>query len=351
VALVGRFLGPARAEVAFAAYVRRRGQPDANTLEADADLVHYAESLLAGAIGSASARVMVASVAKEEPLSLTEVMNILDEASQLRTYSRELERKSRELEAATSELKAANERLLELDRLKDDFMASVSHELRTPLTSIRAFSEILRDDPRTALGDRERFLGIIVSETERLTRLVNQILDMAKIESGNAEWLVETVDLRAVVEQSAAATSQLFRDKHVALSLDLAAEVPLLRADRDRLIQVVINLLSNAVKFAPAEAGRVAVRLWRADDGVCVSVSDNGPGIRAADQQVIFERFRQGGDALTGKPTGTGLGLPISRKIVEYFGGRLWVESEPGQGASFIFSLPLPDNNEGETGT
>ncbi|MDQ5960589.1 MAG: hypothetical protein QG592_1672 [Pseudomonadota bacterium] len=347
VALVGRFLGPVRAETAFASYARRHGLADPGKLEADADLVHYAEMLLAGAIGSASARAMVASVAKEEPLSLPEVMNILDEASQLRSYSRELERKSRELEAATGELKAANEQLLEVDRLKDDFMASVSHELRTPLTSIRAFSEILRDDPKTALPERERFLGIIVSETERLTRLVNQILDMAKIESGNAERLVEDVDLNSVVEQSMAATSQLFRDKGVALSLDLASSVPLIRGDRDRLMQVVINLLSNAVKFVPPNDGRVTVRLMADNDSLRVSVTDNGPGIRLEDQAVIFDRFRQGGDAMTSKPTGTGLGLPISRKIVEYFGGKLWVESEPGQGASFIFSLPLNNNENG----
>ncbi len=340
IALVGRFLGPQRAEAAFAAYARRRVVASVADLEADADLVHHAESLLTGAIGSASARAMVASVAKEEPLSLTEVMNILDEASQLRTYSRELERKSRQLEAATNELKAANERLLEVDRLKDDFMASVSHELRTPLTSIRAFSEILRDAPETALPERERFLGIIVAETERLTRLVNQILDMAKIESGNAEWRVEDVDLRSVIEHSAAATSQLFEDKGVTLTLDLAPSVPLVRADRDRLMQVVINLLSNAVKFAPASAGKVTIQLLPLAGEVSVRVVDNGPGIRPEDQEVIFERFRQGGDSLTGKPTGTGLGLPISRKIVEYFGGRLWVESAPGQGAAFVFVLP-----------
>ena len=344
ITLVGRFLGPARAQTAFASYARRAGVATPAQLEADADLVHYAEMLLAGAIGSASARVMVASVAKEEPLSLPEVMNILDEASQLRSYSRELERKSNELQAATADLKAANEQLLEVDRLKDDFMASVSHELRTPLTSIRAFSEILRDDPKTALPERERFLGIIVSETERLTRLVNQILDMAKIESGNAEWMVEDVDLSSVVEQSVAATSQLFREKGVALSLDLAATAPFVHADRDRLMQVVINLLSNAVKFVPANEGKVTVSLAVDADSVRVAVTDNGPGIRHEDQQVIFERFRQGGDAMTSKPTGTGLGLPISRKIVEYFGGELWVESSPGSGASFIFSLPLHNN-------
>ena len=171
-----------------AGHAQARGVASVDALVADAQLVQFAESQLAGAIGSASARVMVASVAKEEPLSLAEVMNILDEASQLRTYSHELENKSRALEAATAELKAANERLQELDRLKDDIMSSVTHELRTPLTSIRAFSELLRDDPKMALGDRQRFLDLVVSETERLTRLVNQTLDLAKIESGNADW-------------------------------------------------------------------------------------------------------------------------------------------------------------------
>jgi signal transduction histidine kinase len=167
---------------------------------------------------------------------------------------------------------------------------------------------------------------------------------MAKIESGNAEWMVEDVDLSSVVEQSVAATSQLFREKGVALSLDLAATAPFVHADRDRLMQVVINLLSNAVKFVPANEGKVTVSLAVDADSVRVAVTDNGPGIRHEDQQVIFERFRQGGDAMTSKPTGTGLGLPISRKIVEYFGGELWVESSPGSGASFIFSLPLHNN-------
>jgi signal transduction histidine kinase len=302
--------------------------------------VQFAETQLAGAIGSASARVMVASVVKEEPLGLDEVMGILDEASQVRAYSRELEQKSRELEAATRELKAANEQLKELDRLKDEFMSSVTHELRTPLTSIRAFSEILYEDPRVDLEQRKRFLGIIVSETERLTRLVNQVLDLAKIESGHAEWVDSEVDLREVIEQSVAATSQLFRDKTAALDMHLPASVPLLVADRDRLMQVVLNLLSNAVKFVRPGEGRVAVTLEVTGRGVCASVTDNGPGIRPEDQQIIFERFRQGGDTMTSKPAGTGLGLPISRHIVEHYGGRIWVESEPGHGARFSLWLP-----------
>ncbi len=134
---------------------------------------------------------MVASAVKEETLTLDEVRDILDEASQVVVYSHKLEQKSRELEAATAELRAANERLKELDRLKDDFISTVTHELRTPLTSIRAFTEILLADPEVELEQRKRFLGIITKETERLTRLINQVLDLAKIESGRAEWQVE----------------------------------------------------------------------------------------------------------------------------------------------------------------
>jgi signal transduction histidine kinase len=343
-ALVGRFLGPQRAEAAFAAYAQRHGSVDVcsfKTMEADAELVQYAESLLAGAIGSASARAMVASVAKEEPLSLSEVMNILDEASQLRTYSRELERKSAELTAATRELKEANERLQELDRVKDDIMSSVTHELRTPLTSIRAFAELLHDDPKMHLADRVRFLGLIVSEAERLSRLINQTLDLAKIESGNAEWMGSELDLKKVIEQSMAATSQLFSEKGARIELDLPDGLPLIHADHDRLMQVMLNLLSNAVKFLTPQQGCVRVALSAQADGLQVSVADNGPGIRVEDQPIIFEKFRQVGDTMTAKPAGTGLGLPISRRIVEHFGGRLWVESVVGQGATFLFVLPL----------
>jgi hypothetical protein len=338
--LAGRFLGPERAREAFARHARSRGLVAVEDLPADGRLVHFAESMLAGAIGSASARVMVASVVEEEPLGLDEVMNILDEASQVRAYSHELEQKSRELEQATAELREANERLRELDRLKDDFMSTVSHELRTPLTSIRAFSEMLLDDPRIDLEERKRFLGIIVSEAGRLTRLINQILDLAKLESGRVEWNTEAVDLCEVVRDSAAALSQMFRDKGVALALAVPAEPAPVLSDRDRLTQVVINLLSNAQKFVPEGTGRVDVALVRQEGQVRVSVTDNGPGIRREDQELVFEKFRQGGSVLTDKPHGTGLGLPISRQIVEYFGGRLWVESEPGAGATFIFTLP-----------
>jgi signal transduction histidine kinase len=268
------------------------------------------------------------------------VMNILDEASQVRAYSRELEQKSRELEAATAELRAANARLQELDRLKDEFVSNVTHELRTPLTAIRSLSEILVDAPEVDGGTRQRFLGIIVKETERLTRLINQTLDLAKIESGTAEWHATELELPEVVREAVDATSQLYRERQVPLPIVAADGLPRVKADPDRLMQVLINLLSNAVKFCAPGEGRVEVRLSGTPGAVRVDVRDNGPGIPAPDQETIFERFRQrsGGD---GKPAGTGLGLAISRRIVERLGGRLWVESAPGSGATFSFTLPL----------
>jgi Na+/proline symporter/signal transduction histidine kinase len=339
--LVGRFLGPERAHEAFAAYARSRGAKSVEALSADADLVHHAESLLAGAIGSASARVMVASVVEEEPLDIDEVMNIIDEASQVLAYSRQLEQKSRELEAATNELRGANQRLKELDRLKDDFISTVTHELRTPLTSIRAFSEILSDNPRLDEAERTKFLGIIVKESERLTRLINQVLDLAKIESGAAEWHSGEIDMREVLEDSVTAVSQLFKERNIDLTVELPQKVPGIVADRDRLMQVMLNLLSNAAKFSERAPGVVAVTLAQQGSFLRVEVSDNGIGISATDQEVIFEKFRQVGDTLTSKPQGSGLGLHISRRIIEHFGGRMWVTSRPGEGACFSFTLPL----------
>ena len=341
VGLLERFLGSQRARQQLAAYAATQGVSNWQALPADASFVRFAEAQLSGAIGSASARVMVASVAREEDLGLEEVLDILDEATQVRAYSRELEIKSRELEAATADLREANERLRELDRMKDDFISTVTHELRTPLTSIRALSEMLHDDPEMDIADRTRFVGIIVSEAERLTRLINQILDMAKLESGRAEWTSSEVDIGEVARDAMVSLGQLFREKNVALEGEIPPEGPVVLADRDRLMQVMINLLSNAVKFVPGESGRVHVRVASDDIAVRVEVVDNGPGLTAEECVVIFEKFRQGGNTMTDKPQGTGLGLPISRQIVEYFGGNLWVESQPGAGAKFIFTVPF----------
>ncbi len=339
--LLGRFLGAAGADEAFRDYAAARGKGwPQEALEADAELVHYVETQLAGAIGAASARVMVASVAKEEALSIEELRGVLDEASQVVIYSHRLEQKSRELEAATEELRAANERLKELDRLKDDFVSTVSHELRTPLTSIRAFTQILLEHPDVDEAQRRNFLGIITKESERLTRLINQVLDLSKLESGNVEWRESELDMRELVRDAVTGMSQVFQEQGIDVTVELPSAVRRVRADVDRIIQVVVNLLSNAAKFCEPGKGRITVAVRDDPGALRVEVRDNGPGIDPAEQALIFDKFRQAGDTLTAKPHGSGLGLHISRQIVEHFGGRMWVESAVGRGATFAFTIP-----------
>jgi signal transduction histidine kinase len=283
---------------------------------------------------------MVASVVTEEALTIDEVREILDEASQVVVYSHRLEQKSRELEAATAELREANERLTELDRLKDDFVSTVTHELRTPLTSIRAFTEILLENPDVELVQRKKFLGIITKEAERLTRLINQVLDLAKIESGKADWSESRVDMKEVVSDTLAAMDQLFKERNIDVTVRLPEKVSAVTADLDRMIQVMLNLLSNAVKFCDDVNGRVEIALTEHDRSLRIDVRDNGRGISPEDHEAVFSKFHQVGDTLTDKPHGSGLGLHISRQIVEHFGGRMWVDSSPGSGARFSFTLP-----------
>jgi len=339
VALTTRFMGAQRAQRLFLDYAQRTGVQRIDQIKPDPQLVRHIEVQLAGAIGSASARVMVASVADEDALVLDDVLQILDEATQLRAHSIELEEKSASLERATTELRAANAQLKSLDRLKDDFMSSVTHELRTPLTSIRALAELMADDPQMPDGQRQQFMRIIVTETERLSRLVNQVLDLAKIESGHAQWHNTDVDLTELLKSAVKTTAEMFHERGTEVRLVLPAQPVVLRADPDRLTQVVLNLLSNAAKFVPAEHGRVDVDLTPLADRVRVTITDNGPGVPQSEQTLIFEKFHQGQGGGY-RPQGTGLGLPISRQIVDHFGGRIWVDAQTRSGASFVFELP-----------
>lgn len=290
-------------------------------------------------IGSASARVMLASAAEENALVLDDVLQILDEATQLRAHSIELEEKSASLERATAELRAANAQLQSLDRRKDDFMSSVTHELRTPLTSIRTLAELMAHEPDMPVPQRQQFVHIIVTETERLSRLVNQVLDLAKIESGHGQWHNTDIDLGQLLEQAVQTTEGMFRHRGTRVQLALPPKPVVLRANPDRLTQVVLNLLSNAAKFVPGTKGQVDISLTTSATGAQVVIQDNGSGVPASQHALIFEKFHQGQDGGY-RPQGTGLGLPISRQIVEHFGGRIWVDPDPAAGARFVFELP-----------
>ncbi|HET9489907.1 MAG TPA: ATP-binding protein [Methylomirabilota bacterium] len=260
---------------------------------------------------------------------------------ELGDLSRALEEK---VHQRTAELEEANRRLTELDRLKSDFVSTVSHELRTPLTSIRSLSESLLESLRAggdiARSRQEQFLAIITEESQRLSRMINQLLDLSRIEAGKMEWRLERLDLGEVVAHSVDTHRALFDMKGIDIATDhVDGAVPVV-ADRDKIIQVLTNLLSNAAKFTPA-GGRVRIRTLRAAADAIVEVEDTGPGIPPTQIDTIFERFRQVGDTLTAKPEGAGLGLPISREIVQHHGGSLTVRSESGRGSCFRMSLPL----------
>ncbi|HSE95408.1 MAG TPA: ATP-binding protein [Methylomirabilota bacterium] len=256
---------------------------------------------------------------------------------------RELGDLSRELEAKvrqrTAELEQANRRLTELDRLKSDFVSTVSHELRTPLTSIRSLSESLLAGGDIPRPRQEQFLAIIVQESQRLSRMIGQLLDLSRIEAGKMDWRMEELDLGEVVEQAVQAHRALLDAKGITLIVDRPPRPVAVLADRDQIIQVLTNLLSNAAKFT-APTGEVRVRTFPDGELAVVEVEDTGVGIAPDQIHAIFERFRQIGATLTGKPEGAGLGLPISREIVLHHGGTLTVRSTPGQGSCFRMTLP-----------
>ena len=249
----------------------------------------------------------------------------------------------------------------EIERMKDDFISTVSHELRTPLTSVLGFTRIIRKKleevvfPQLPSGEARTDktvqqvsdnIGIIISEGERLTSLINDVLDLSKMEVGKMEWKRAPVTVSEILAQAAAATAALFDAKGLALELEIEPGLPSVVCDRDRIVQVVINLLSNALKFT--DQGRVTASVRRAGSpgepaggSLLIAVADTGMGISEQNLLDVFEKFKQVGDTLTDRPKGTGLGLPICKQIVEHHGGGIRVESVLGVGSVFSFTLPL----------
>lgn len=252
-----------------------------------------------------------------------------------------------------------NIRLHELDEMKTEFLSTVSHELRTPLTSVLGFAKIIKKRlgdvilPLIPTGDKKvdraakqvkENLNIIISEGERLTTLINDVLDLAKMEAGRIDWIAEPVQVSEVIERATTAVTSLIEQKGLSLLVEIEEGLPTATGDRDRLIQTVINLISNAVKFTTD--GSVKCRAELVGNQIKISIIDTGIGIASKDLDKVFEKFKQIGDTLTDKPKGTGLGLPICKQIIEQHGGRLWVESELGRGSNFSFTLPVMEGVE-----
>ncbi len=263
------------------------------------------------------------------------------------------------VEERTLELKETNKRLNELDKMKNDFMSTVSHELRTPLTLILGFAQITSkkfenvilpnikvgsDNVNKALPQIKENFSMIKQEGKRLSNLIDDFLDISKIEAGTVEWNMEIISMKEIVEQASSITSYLFEHNELEQISDIEDELPDVIGDNDRLVQVVINLISNAVKFT--EKGSVSCRVRRQENVIITSIIDTGIGIANNDLDRVFEKFSQVHCTLTDKPKETGLGLSICKHIAEKHGGKIWAEGEPGTGSTFSFTIPISQNNK-----
>ncbi len=337
--LLNRFLGPTRAQSLLTAYENRKRVNLSKQETAGADLINYAETHLAGSIGAASAKIIISSIAKDDPISLEEMFRVLEQTREAVQYSKALEKKSAELEKTTAKLKAANEQLQELDRLKADFITTVTHELRTPITSIKALSKIMLETPGLSQEQRAEFLDIVVSESERLTRLINQVLDLEKIQSSRLVFEPRPIHLNALAEKAFQGLQGLMKEQQLNGRLFLPEHEIAIAGHHDRLTQAVINLLSNAIKFARSEV-QLHIHMLNGGSAV-IEVTDDGKGIPEKEQQLIFDRFTQISDHKYGKPQGSGLGLFITKTIVEQHHGSISVDSQPGRHTTFRVILPL----------
>ena len=259
-----------------------------------------------------------------------------------KAYDR-LQLSNQNLAVANRELELANKKLKDIDQMKSDFISVVSHELRTPLTSIKAFAELILMKPRMMIEKRNRLLSIINNESDRLARLINDILDLTKIEAGKLSWHIARVSLQEVILSSVSGIQSLADNKSLSISTRFPGPLPTLYGDRDRLQQVITNILSNSIKFTP-QGGSIIISAaseHHPRHQITVRIADTGVGVPAKDLETIFEKFQRSGDVLTTNTEGTGLGLTITKQIVEYHGGRIWAESTLGRGTTLSFTLPL----------
>ncbi len=316
-----RFLGEQRTQRALNLFYMKYNI-DHKIKIADARLVNFSEKLLTGSIGSASARILISSVVKEEEISLMEVLNILDE---------------------TQKAKESNKELQERDKQKDEFLDTVAHELKTPITSIRALSEILLEDDTIEYETKKRFLTSILSESKRVSRLINNILDIEKLATGKEKLDLNNNLVKDTIKKSIDAVSQLAIHKKIHITLNKVDEVEFIY-DEDRIQQVLINLLSNAVKFSDFEKGIVSVNTNINQHRMEISVEDNGKGIAQDELVSIFNKFYQAKNQTILKPVGSGLGLAISKQIIESHKGKIWAENIKPQGARITFTIPLNTN-------
>ncbi len=335
-----KFLGEARTERALNLFFRKYNLP-LNMQMADARLINFSEKLLTGSIGSASAKILIASVVKEEEVSLIEVLKILEESKEAIARNKILREKSQELTRLTTQLQDANNELLEKDRQKDEFLDTVAHELKTPITGIRAATELLMDDsddmPKAI---RTQFLSNMLQDSDRLSRLIHNILDFEKLSKRRTRLNLDTYNIKTTIQKTIDSIKHIAAKKAIKIDSTTADDV-YIEYDEDRIQQVLTNLVSNAVKFCEPEKGKITISYKKKEGHLKITVKDNGKGIPEEDLPFIFDKFYQSKNQNIVKPEGSGLGLSICKQIVENHNGEIWAKNNQKSGVTFGFKLPF----------
>ncbi|WOI21858.1 ATP-binding protein [Nonlabens ulvanivorans] len=329
-----RFLGEKRTTRALNLFYRKYNI-DPQEEKADARLVNFSEKLLTGSIGAASAKLMISSVVKEQPVSLPEVLKILEENKETITINKQLQQQSHDLKRLSDRLKNANQALVEKDRQKDEFLDTVAHELKTPTASIRAASEILFDDDDMPVELKKKFLDNIVNDSDRLAALITNILDLEKLSNGREVMDKKQHSLKDTLHKAVDGVYQLALKKQVKIDVNEIESINLYY-DEDRILQVFTNLLSNSIKFVSSKDGVIKVKTQLTDTTVLMIFEDNGKGIPQEDMEFIFDKFYQSNNQNVKKPMGSGMGLAISRHIIESHHGSIRVDPDFIDGARFI---------------
>ena len=333
-----RFLGAERTTRAMKLF-NAKYNIDTNIEFADARLIKFAENLLTGHIGTASSRILISSVVKEEIISLPEVLKILEESKENLIINKKLIETSNELKSTFNKLQIANSNLMIKDHQKNEFLDTVTHELRTPITAIRASSEILHDDDDLPDDLRKQFLQNIISESDRLNRLIDKILDLEKFETGKQLLVISENIISETIHNAVVPLKQLIVNKGI--SINITGEKTIVaNYDSDRIFQVLTNLVGNAIKFCPVEKGKIDINFYLSEHLLEVSIEDNGLGVNTNDFENIFNKFYQSDNQNFKKPIGSGLGLAISKQIIETHSGKIWVKNNTFGGATFIFQIP-----------
>ncbi|TAF66286.1 MAG: histidine kinase [Cytophagales bacterium] len=336
ISLMNNFLGEIRTQKALKVFAQKyQSNFDPHKMTTDPQFINYAERLLAGSLGAVSARMMIASVVREEQITKAEVVNILKQSQKLIKLNTELEKTSKALQNANAKLK-------KMDKLKDDFISTITHELRTPITSIKAFSEILVDNTDLEEDEQQHFLHTIIRETNRMERLISQVLDLEKLQSGNASLHFSCFNIHMLIKDCLDTLKQIVKEKNIQIDLITIEETTILEADYDRITQVMLNLLYNAIKFCNEQNGIIKIITTpNQHNQLEISVIDNGKGIDPQYHEVIFHKFYQAENQQFKKPKGSGLGLAICKQIIESHQGKIWVENLPENLTKFSFLLPL----------